>query len=185
MKLFLGKTIIILGAVALFAWTAWQNAAPSGVFEARYDFAEAIPFITGLSPGDRVGSLERDSRGDAYQTIIDDPVYFRVRAPRHFDRAWITVRYQNPSQQPLAVGGLVDWNTFQFDLKPLRSDATDDWQTVTVAFDLAPLRWEGRTLTFAFSAPEMKIIKRPVQISEIKVRLERSPFFFEDLWDLL
>ena len=89
---------IVLGAIGLFGFTLWENLTPSGVLEVQYDFNTVSPFITSLLPGDRALAITRDAAGVAYQAIIGDPVYFRLRPPRHFDRADIAIRFQNDHQ---------------------------------------------------------------------------------------
>lgn len=177
------KSLVILAALALFGWTAWQNLVPSGVFEATYAFSKPNPFVTPLSPGDRVGPIERDQSGTTLQALIDDPVYFRIRAPRSFEHARISVEFRNQSEQPFALGGLMSWEAFQFDLEPLEpSYAYGDWRIAHAEFDLTQLLApDGRTYTFAFSLPSIHELGGQVEVRSIHATLERPPETFRSL----
>lgn len=177
------RILLTIGLVALFGWTAWQNIVLPGVFEAHYDFDQTTPFITSLTPGDRVEPITRNARGVAYQTVIDDPTYFRIRAPRSFEQAKITMRFKNESDHPFSIGGLVSWEEYQFDFKSLEETYQDkDWQVATVEFDLTRLlTTDGRTYTFALSLPGITETGNKVQIESIWVRLEREPQTIKEL----
>lgn len=123
------QIIIVLAAFALFGWTFWLNLAPSGVLEARYDFNRPSPFITSLLPGGRALPIARNESGKFYQGIIGDPVYFRLQSPRSFDRAILSVTFQNPDHPVLEVGGLASRDPDNYDLKSLENRIIDelDW----------------------------------------------------------
>lgn len=126
------KFIIILGVVFLFAWTAYENAAPSGTFKARYDFKKISPFITSLLPGDRTVAITSDTSGAAYQAIIGDPVYFRLNPTRSFETVEIEIRFKNEKQKILEVGALAGRNPDVYDLYPLENKILDNlsWQKI-------------------------------------------------------
>jgi len=168
-------TILIAGMFFLFAWTAMQNFVLGGVFEAQYNFEKELPFITPLSPRDRVTEILRNDSGESFQKVYDDPVYFRVRAPRSFDRATVTVRFKKDENQKFALGGLVSWEDYKFDLQPLDNIFKDgDWQVATVNFNLSPLFTDdGRTYTFVLSLPGIAESGSEVAVQSIWVRLER------------
>ncbi|MDP3985656.1 MAG: hypothetical protein Q8P82_02725 [bacterium] len=135
------------GLAVLFGWTAWQNAAPSGVFEAEYHFDAPSPFITPLLPGDRARAITRDESGTFYQGIIGDPTYFRIIPPRRFDRATVEIRFQNEKQPIVELGGLAARNPDTFDLRPLENQILDnlDWPML----DKDELTLYQRTPTYA------------------------------------
>ncbi|MBI4133782.1 hypothetical protein HY478_04150 [Candidatus Uhrbacteria bacterium] len=126
------KVVIIAAAISLFVWTAWQNFAPSGRLSARYEFDEISPFITSLLPGGRALPIIRDATGTPYQGMIGEPVYFRLRLPRRFDRVELEIRFQNQSQPILEVGGLAARNPDVYDLRPLENQILDalDWSEI-------------------------------------------------------
>ncbi len=113
--------------------------------------------------------------GESFQKVYDDPVYFRVRAPRSFDRATVTVRFKKDENQKFALGGLVSWEDYKFDLQPLDNIFKDgDWQVATVNFNLSPLFTDdGRTYTFVLSLPGIAESGSEVAVQSIWVRLER------------
>lgn len=170
------QTISILAVLVLFWWMGTQNVVPGGVFGAAYDFDDESPFVTPLSPGDRVRPIVIED-GDAFQAVIDDPVYFRVRAPRSFQRAHLLVHFQNPSGHPFQIGGLMSWERFQFDLQNVEVvEERGGWLVGEASFDLtyfyAP---DGRTYTFALSLPKIAETGQQVLISKIEVNLRRDP----------
>lgn len=173
----------ILGLMILFGWTAWRNVVPNGVFEVSYDFKKESPFITSLSPGDRVVPIKIDVAGIAYQTVIDEPVYFRVRPPRGFTRGIITIRYQNEAHPIVRIGGLVNRAENQFDLKTIENAATGEqfyreengWRVGGAEFDLTRLETsDGRTYTFVLSVPGIAAAGNAVRVAQISARLERA-----------
>ncbi len=170
------------GLVVLFFWTARQNLVLDNVFEATYDFKKPSPFITSLSPGDRIEDRSLGPDGRTYQTMIDEPVYFRVRSPRSFKRGLITIRYQNDQQTIFRLGGLVNRAKNQFDLETLENREKGeaffrqegDWKIGQAEFDLS--RFEnpdGRTYTFVLSAPGLARAGNKILVSEISARLVR------------
>lgn len=122
---FLFQILIVAVVAGLFAWTLWKNVIPNGVFEATYDFDHVSPFITSLLPGERALPITRGADRHPYQAIIGDPVYFRLRPPRTFDSATVTVEFQNATQPILEVGGLANRNPDIFDLQPLENTFID------------------------------------------------------------
>ncbi len=178
-----GVTIIgFIGLGILFGWTVWHNMVPSGIFEVSYDFKHESPFVTSLSPGDRVTAVKMDADGASYQTVTDEPVYFRVRAPRSFSRGVITIRYRNEAHPVVRIGGLVNRAKNQFDLKTIENAATGEkfyreengWRVGGAEFDLANLETtDGRTYTFVLSVPGIAVAGNHVDVAGISAHLER------------
>lgn len=175
--------LFVLIIPVLFGWTAWRNLELDGVLDAYYDFKKPTPFITGLSPGDRLEPIVVERDGTAYQTVTHDPVYFRVRPTRSFDRARLTIKFKNPGDTIFKLGGLVDWEKYQFDIKTFEPYSDGEWWYGTADFDLARLNaGDGRTYTFALSLPGIKESGKTVQIGAIWAHLERPG---EKLWEVL
>jgi hypothetical protein len=146
-----GWRLILIGGFLYFLfWLLWQNMAASGYFLISKDFCHDLSLLSGarvssvgktdffgnLYPINRVGNVEADERNRCFQTIFDEPVYFKVKMPRSFERVRAKIFYQNDNQSLLELGlmkdgqGAVDW---QFQLKPLENQILDhlSWYKLT------------------------------------------------------
>ena len=107
--------------VAFLLWLFYLALVPSGHITYNYAFTKASDFIGVLAPADRV---EKPSSGT--QKIIGNPVYFSLRTARPFDRAKITITYQNPhALSNIEAGVLVDKALWRYDTKPLANHLID------------------------------------------------------------
>ncbi|MBU1164104.1 hypothetical protein KKA15_00905 [Patescibacteria group bacterium] len=117
--IYLFKIIFIVGAAILIFWLIGKDLVMSGYLVANYDFSKPSPFITTLRPQGRVLEPVMDSNGDYWQNIIDEPIYFDMRIPRHFDIAEVSLTYNNLDQEIFEFGILADKQNFIFDLRPV------------------------------------------------------------------
>lgn len=89
--------------VLLLVWFLNETYVPFGRMTARFDVVRGdrrVLDFASKEPAILIGYLhDRDER-DSFQVITASPVYFRVLARRPFERATVTIRYQNPDAQP-------------------------------------------------------------------------------------
>lgn len=117
--IYLTRIFLIAIPVILIVWLFSKDLVVSGQIEAVYNFDELSPFITTLRPQSRVEEPISDDQGNYWQQIKDEPVYFDVRLPRHFDKAEVTINYKNLDQSVFELGVLADKKNWIFDLKPV------------------------------------------------------------------
>lgn len=119
---FIPVRIFLYAAVAgVFAWLVFRDLVVGGTLEAQYDFGAKSPFISVLRPQGRLSGIEKDERGDYFQGVKEEPVYFDVRLPRTFEKAEITFRYKNAGNPVIELGAMTDKERWLFDLKPLEN----------------------------------------------------------------
>lgn len=140
---------IFLFAVCLcfFLWLIWQNLIPSGYLKVVKNFcrdyypqyfleSKHAENISGLYPEGRVGKIEIDEKGRCFQQFFDEPVYFKIKLPRSFERVKLKIFYQNENQRLLQLGLMrkkeepLNW---QFQLQPIENQIFDqlDWYKIT------------------------------------------------------
>ena len=115
--------------VVIIGWFGYVKIVPTGKISYIYDFNKASYFIGKLSPEERV----KISQGSA--EIKGDPVYFSLTTPRRFEKARVTVKFQNKTDFPVVELGLLnDKIAWGYDLKPLENKTIDQlalvWPTV-------------------------------------------------------
>lgn len=102
--------VIIIGLIL------YMGVAPSGRISYKTDFKKNNYFFGQLTPEERV------IRKEEGYLMIGDPVYFSLRAPRKFNKAKLTIKYQDNSQSPLIEAGvLVDKQVWNYELKPIQN----------------------------------------------------------------
>lgn len=77
-------------------------------------------FLLDFKPGIRI-----DNDVDDYLQIIADPVYFSLDAPRSFDKAKVTIKYQENLSKDLAIIELGLLKQGNYELKPLQNKIID------------------------------------------------------------
>jgi len=102
-------TILRVGAavvpVVIFLWLANAYFVPFGRLSLSTDFTQPSPFISLLGPEGRVAATEMAlDRGVTYQRLQGTPVEFTVTTPRVFERASVTIEYENRSQPVIELG---------------------------------------------------------------------------------
>jgi hypothetical protein len=152
--LFLVRIAIIALPVFLLGWLVYKDLVVSGELTAVYNFKDLSPFITVLRPQSRVSEPKAEA-GNWYQQIKEQPVYFDIRLPRHFNLAAVKLIYQNIDQPIFELGAMVDKDRWVFDLKPVENRIVNflfsdkfHWSYIT----------SGRTVLFQKN-PHFKTVK--------------------------
>lgn len=120
---------LILIPIALFGWLLTKDLVPTGELVVKHSVGELSPFINRILPGERALDPIKNEDGDWLQQIIDDPVYFTVEPPRHFDEIELVLRWQNEGVAIVEIGGLASETGSQYFLIPLQNQTIDnsDW----------------------------------------------------------
>ncbi|MGB9609185.1 MAG: hypothetical protein ACP5IX_01595 [Patescibacteria group bacterium] len=126
------RVILMLIALCFFLWLIWQNLIPSGYLKITKDFCRESKFISNLYPEERVGDIEIDNQNRCWQTIFNEPVYFKIKVSRSFEQVKLKIFYQN-EKQPLFQIGLRKKLGWQFQFKPIENQIFDslDWYKLT------------------------------------------------------
>ncbi|PIX61991.1 hypothetical protein CO057_03290 [Candidatus Uhrbacteria bacterium CG_4_9_14_0_2_um_filter_41_50] len=118
----LAQLIIVLIPVTLFVWLLVIDIAPGGEFIVRHEVAEKSAYINSILPEDRTFGIQYNADGDAFTTIINDPVYFSVQLPNtEFDQIEVELEFANGGQSIIELGGLVDIFSEGYDLQPIHN----------------------------------------------------------------
>jgi hypothetical protein len=133
------KTVTILTLVmllipfGLFVWLVMVDIAPRGERTAQLVAGQMSPFIDRLLPDDRLLGLQRVN-GQAFETMVEQPVYFRVTPPlTAFTNLDVEVWFKNHGQPVLELGGLGDVRAQAYTFLPLQNQIIDalTWPHVT------------------------------------------------------
>lgn len=175
------RIILIIIPVLIFLWLVNKNLVPSGHLEASYNFSEQSPFISRLYPAGRVLGVEKNGEGQYYQSIIIDPVYFKVHLPVNFERAKIRLKFQTDKVNNLWLGYQIGPD-FQYYFKNVAPTEREDfWQVAEVDFNLQSAYIKDNKLKFAISSPRLDEYEGEIRINSIKIILEKEPLKLKDL----
>ncbi|MFH1315561.1 MAG: hypothetical protein ABIH67_04150 [Candidatus Uhrbacteria bacterium] len=130
-RLFIQATIIFI-PILLFGWLLWQDLVPTGRLVINYDVGDLSPFVNRLLPGERALSPMKLPDGHWAQQVIDEPTYFTVEPPRHFDFVELELVWANDSVPIIEVGGVASEDGTQILLEPLQNLIIDqsDWYRI-------------------------------------------------------
>ncbi|RMD50408.1 hypothetical protein D6827_04085 [Candidatus Parcubacteria bacterium] len=121
------KVIIIIVPIFIFLRLLWLNWSPFGELVIYKTVDDLSPFINDVLPDYRTLGVQYNNEGDAYQTIVDEPVYFTVNLPRqNFDSVEIELEFLNNSQKIIELGGLVDIYGPSYKLEPVQNLILDN-----------------------------------------------------------
>jgi len=119
-------------ALALVCAVLIQHFPLDGIVRFSFPFDGRSPWFNPFQPGERVSSPGVQPDGWTGQRITDEPVYGSARVPGAFDTVTISMDIR-ALRQPLADMGLLrDEQAFQFEMKPLWSEAlSSGWHAAT------------------------------------------------------
>ncbi|KKW30029.1 MAG: hypothetical protein UY72_C0025G0005 [Candidatus Uhrbacteria bacterium GW2011_GWD2_52_7] len=150
MKTVFLKAVILIAPVVLLGWLFIRDADPDGVRTIRYTVGDSSPYVNSLLPGERVLDVEEGDRG-AFQTVVDEPVYFSVEAPGEgYADVRVAVEF-DPNDQPIVeLGALTDLRAYAFDFRPMSNAILEnlDWSSQSISND--------GTLTTLFARDEVR-----------------------------
>ncbi len=114
------RFFLFLLLVCLVFWLLYLAVAPSGQISYQTNFQDNNYFIGPLTPKTRI---KTNAQGRI--EVIGDPVYFRLRTLRPFQKANLTLEYRplNPKKTPIIEAGvLADKTVWRYDLQPLDNE---------------------------------------------------------------
>ncbi|MEK7202941.1 MAG: hypothetical protein AAB653_01360 [Patescibacteria group bacterium] len=157
------RVLLWLILIGIVCFLLYQAIAPDGKAIYTYNFSQPNKvnyFIGELKPKDRLKIINN------IQSVIGEPVYFFLRTLRKFDKAKITLQYQNPDDLPLIEMGLLKGKIiWRYDLKPITNKTLNQlimaWSTVYGANGELLLEREKKYQTFE------GFLKNPPPINEI------------------
>lgn len=97
------KIIVWLAPLFLFIWILNQHFVPGGKLTVKYDVNKVSKLVRNFAskePDKLIGTKNEPGNKDYFQVITTSPVYFDVKAPRPFQKATVSLKYQNPDNQP-------------------------------------------------------------------------------------
>jgi hypothetical protein len=175
------RIILIIVPTLTFLWLVNKNLVPSGKLSANYNLQELSPFISRLYPTGRVLGVEKDKEGQYYQSIIIDPVYFKVHLPVSFQKAHLILKYQTDKVDNFRLGYQVGPG-FQYYFKNVvPTEREGFWQVAEVDFNLANAYIKDNKSRFALSSPYLDEQGGEIKINSIEVVLEKEPLGMKDV----
>ncbi len=126
------QSVIILIPILLFGWLLWQDLVPTGRLVINYDVGDLSPFVNRLLPGERALLPIKLPDSSWAQQVIDEPTYFTVEPPRHFDTVEMELVWANDAVPIVEVGGVASEDGSQILLKPLQNLIVEqsDWSRI-------------------------------------------------------
>lgn len=130
------RIIIFIIPCIVFLALAARYTAFTGHLRIEYDFSSQSSSVSAWYPAGRAFDRVKNLRtGEAFQSIVGEPVYMDVQVPRSFDSVDVTMEYKN-EEQPLIELGLITstdpWNVRTAPLESrIISEALDEWDAVT------------------------------------------------------
>lgn len=119
------QILIIAAPIVIFLGLLWADIAPSGVRIIKIPIDQVSPFVDRFLPDDRLLGLQTDSDGQAFETILDEPVYFSVHLPAtEFETLEVELEFKSDAPI-LELGPLIDIYAQAYDLRPLQNTVID------------------------------------------------------------
>ena len=186
-------SLITFFAILIF-WLFWQNYIPLGYFKATQDFKTPQKFISDFYPKEKIYD----------NGIVEMPVYFKIRTPQFFKKAYITIFYQNPSSVPLDLGirnnavpqecaknkdllfnaECKEWGLKkeEYENKSLseKTISNEDLEEATINFSLEKIPLIEQNYEFMISVSDKTSLRHKIKIKKIKIILEKDPLTWRE-----
>lgn len=121
----IGRILKIVGGAVPFSilmWLLFLYSAPTGAVEFERRVDDDVNIISELGPKERVGNLEEDRDRQVIQRrLLAEPVYFDVASLRKFDRATVSVEFENMAQPIMELGLQIGLDPRAVSFKPLHN----------------------------------------------------------------
>lgn len=184
-SLVITRTIMIAIPIIVFVWLFAKDFVLSGRLDVVYDFSKQSPFITGLWPPQRLDSIADDPRWGKVQTMMVEPVTFRVMLPRKFRDLTVEVVYRKDAAQRFRIGARAHPDRWAWTMRQVEvvRDEGDGWIRGAAHFiELPQYAGGGRTPEFILDAPDMHANNRTMTFAEIRVIADRDPVTVANVW---
>lgn len=103
------KLAIWLIPLVFLLWILNEYFIPGGRLEIKYDVTKSSKLIRNFASKEAdklIGTKNKLGDKDYFQLITTSPVYFDVKVPRAFQKATVSLKYQNPASQPVIKLGI-------------------------------------------------------------------------------
>ncbi len=176
------KAVLISVPVILLAVLLYKDFNPSGYLKISYDFCHPTPFISKLSPHGRVLDIQHN-RGECSQQMVIDPVYFDVRLPQRFERAVLKIWYRKDPRQALKIGPAVDLQQWQWQLKTINYQFSDNaWLVGVASYDLSSVQLDRHNLRFLISSPGLDRQQQRIIFKRLEIEFFNPPLNRQNFW---
>ncbi len=176
------KAVLISVPVILLAVLLYKDFNPSGYLKISYDFCRPTPFISKLSPYGRVLDIQHN-RGECSQQMVIDPVYFDVRLPQRFERAVLKIWYRKDPQQALKIGPAVNLQQWQWQLKTINYQFSDNaWLVGVASYDLSSVQLDRHNLRFLISSPGLDRQQQRIVFKRLEIEFFNPPLNRQNFW---
>jgi len=157
----------------------------SGTKYVDYAFQGPSGTVSFVYPVSRVKDRQRSSDGVLALPMIEDPLYFDIKAYVPFKRATFHLTYRNTTGTELALGiKRGDGSTGIAIKKFEKSSQRGVWTDATVSFDLAGASDYNNNYTFVLSVPGLVTEKQnqgAVDLARMRIQLQRDPISWHDI----
>jgi|GEM_PF-1164804 len=182
-------TIFIVPFILLVLF-AYQDIAPTGIFETTYNLNGYHPFVSKLYPKGRLSFTEKSLNTGYEQKILAEPVYFDVRIPRALDVVTLKIWYKGDSDNlniGLRLPPAPDQQNWRYELKKFSSVivVADGWQVGEVQFDFKKADIQKNKIRFMLSLPSVQNLSTPFIFHKVSVRAIGQPLSIKNVWSLL
>jgi len=132
------KLILWCLPLLLFIWVLDKNFVPRGQLEVKYDITKESKLVRNFASKEKdklIGTKNKPGHEDYFQLITTSPVYFDVKVPRSFQKAVVSLKYQNPNSQPAIKLGVKQANEAYYYqdmafMHPILENLPDHWDKV-------------------------------------------------------
>jgi len=97
------KVILWLIPLFLFILILNQHFVPTGKLDIKYNVSKDSKLVMNFASKETdklIGTKNKPGEKEYFQLITTSPVYFDVKVPRPFQKATVSLKYQNPNSQP-------------------------------------------------------------------------------------
>lgn len=106
------RIIWLIGFAGLMGWLVWLWLIPNGIWTTTRVFPDSNRQISEFYPAARVAELIDVNTSLSTRSIINEPVYMKVRVPRNFSRVAVKIDYEHEGDLLWRLGvreKLNDW----------------------------------------------------------------------------
>jgi hypothetical protein len=162
------KIALVALSVFLLCFLLLKKLVIGGVLEYGVDLSDKQSFVEGPFPVERTAAVDCDS--DKCKTVVFEPVYFNVYAPRKFSRAEVLINYKQPKDLNASFGFKLKTGDYAFFLTPFNG-AEGEWKEQKFEFDLKDALYTGNKLQFIVSGPGINASHEKILLKDLQIKL--------------
>ena len=119
------KTAAVIAVVGGLLFLACRAFLPISSLAIKTDLVRPVPYVSAPMPPERLAPIVIDPEAGQLVPLAGSPVYLDLAAPTDFDRVSVEVRFTNPGNALLEIGGLASSIDDQYDLRPADAPLLD------------------------------------------------------------